>query len=82
MDSKTLNELCAETKRQDVAFFTEAFTDAVTRQPQAVPADIKRAATRLCRAYGIRGICDPMYFANIIALETGRGDGMSHFNPA
>lgn len=79
MTSAELNLSIAEFKAQDAAFFTEAFTNPVTRQPYEVPEDIKRCAIRLCRSYGIRGICDPMYFANIIALETGRGDGKSHF---
>ena len=57
----------------------EAFTNPTTREPYNVPADIKKAVTRIVSAYGIRGICDPMYIANIIARETGRGDGESHF---
>lgn len=59
--------------------FVEAFTNPVTREPYNVPEDIKLAATRIVQAYGIRGICDPMYIANTIAMETGRGDGESHF---
>ncbi len=64
----------------DKAFFTEAFTNPVTRKPYDVPTDIRKAAERIVGSYGIRGICDPMYIANLIALETGRGDGLSNFN--
>lgn len=59
--------------------FAEAFTNPITRQPYDPPADIRRAAERICQAYGIRGVCDPMYIANVIARETGRGDGESNF---
>lgn len=60
-------------------FFTEAFTDPVTRKPEIVPADLRRVSERLCMSYGIFGICDPMYIVNVIAMETGRGDGQGHF---
>lgn len=60
-------------------FFKEAFTNPVTRQPYDVPEDIKRLSRRLCQSYGIKGICDPMYIANVIAMELGRGDGQSNF---
>jgi hypothetical protein len=46
---------------------------------QNTPEDIKRLSIRLCRSYSIKGICDPMYIANIIALELGRGDGQGNF---
>jgi hypothetical protein len=69
-----------EYNEKDKAFFSEAFTNPVTKEPYNVPADIKRLASRLCRSYGINGICDPMYIANVIALELGMGDGQSHFN--
>lgn len=58
----------------DKEFFDEAF-----RSMPEVPADIRRLSERLCRAYGIRGICDPGYIANVIAVELGRGDGRSTF---
>lgn len=44
-----------------------------------VPADIRRVAERICSAYNINGLCDPMYIANVIAKETGRGDGRGKF---
>lgn len=53
-------------------WFDEQFTTDV-------PANIRRLSERICRAYGIRGICDPMYIANITAFELGLGDGQSHF---
>ncbi len=58
-------------KRAD--FYTEAFKGV------NVPEDIKAAAIRICDAYGIRGICDPVFISNVIAMNTGRGDGCSNF---
>lgn len=60
-------------------FFAEAFTDPVTREPYRMPATLRTAATRICQSYGIRGTCDPMYIANVIAVELGLGDGLSNF---
>lgn len=60
-------------------FLTEAFTNPVTREPYNVPADIRAAAEHIVGSYGIRGICDPMYIANVIAMHIGRGDGKSNF---
>lgn len=57
----------------------EAFTNPVTGQPYNVPDDIRRAAERVVMAYGIRGLSDPMYIANVIAVELGRGDGHGGF---
>jgi hypothetical protein len=53
------------------------FDDAFSRMTP--PPDIRSAAVRICQAYGIRGICDPGYIANVIAHELGRGDGLSNF---
>lgn len=75
----TLNETLADVRAKDEAFFKEAFTSSMTGQPYQVPENIKRLATRLCRSYGIHGICDPMYIANVIAFELGLGDGQSNF---
>jgi hypothetical protein len=58
----------------DRAFYDEAF-----RYHPTAPADIREAAERICNTYEIRGICDPMYIANVIAMSTGRGDGKSNF---
>lgn len=57
----------------------EAFTNPVTREPYAIPANLREAATRIVQAYGINGVCDPMYIANVIAKELGLGDGLSNF---
>lgn len=57
----------------------KAFTSAVTGEPYNVPEDIRNAATRIVRAYPIRGICDPMYIVNVLAVELGRGDGQGNF---
>jgi hypothetical protein len=47
-----------------------------------VPEDLRAIAERICSAYGIKGICDPPYIANIVAKALGRGDGQSSFTPA
>lgn len=60
-------------QKQD-EFFAEAFKGS------NVPDDIRRLSERLCVSYGIRGICDPMYIANVIARELGLGDGMGNFH--
>jgi hypothetical protein len=57
----------------------EWFAYCFENRGRPVPQDIRTAATRLVRAYGIRGICDPLYIANVIARETGRGDGEGNF---
>jgi hypothetical protein len=74
-----INDLIRQHNEEIKAFYKEAFTNPVTRQPYDVPEDIKRLATRICESYGIKGVCDPMYIANVIAFETGRGDGQSKF---
>lgn len=68
-----LNKLLSEFKKQDEDFFQEAFKGYV------VPDGIKTASIAICRSYGIRGICDPMYIANTIAMHIGLGDGKSNF---
>jgi hypothetical protein len=60
-------------------FETKKYFDAAFKGMD-VPADIRRAAERIISAYGIGGSADPGWIANIIALETGRGDGKSNFN--
>ena len=69
-----------EHNEADAKFFAEAFTNPVTREPYKLPENLKRLSRRLCRSYGIRGVCDPMYIANVIAVELGLGDGLSNFN--
>lgn len=54
------------------AWFDECF------DPDA-PPDLRAFSTFLCRQHGIRGLCDPMYIANVTALEMGRGDGQGVF---
>ena len=60
-------------------WFNECFSNSVDGTPYDIPADIRRAAEHIVRSYGIKGVCDPMYIANSIALELGFGDGQSHF---
>lgn len=57
-----------------------AFIRPTTGKPYGVPADIKAAAIAICSSYQVKGICDPMWIANQIAMHTGRGDGQSNFH--
>ena len=74
-----INEKINQANEADRKWFEDCFTNPVTEKPYTVPEDIKRLATRICRSYGIRGVCDPMYIANVVAVELGRGDGQSNF---
>jgi hypothetical protein len=78
---ETLEQLSARLHKEWMDFFEEAFTNPTTRQPYDVPPDIKKAAIDIAGAYNAKGICDPMYIANTIAHNVGRGDGKSHFAP-
>jgi hypothetical protein len=75
-----LREQIKQLQEKEEGFYNEAFTNPVTKKPYDIPVNLRRVATRISRSYGIRGICDPMYIANIIAFELGLGDGQSHFN--
>lgn len=44
-----------------------------------VPEKIKEMAINIMRRFTIYGLCDGMYISNVIALETGLGDGEGHF---
>ena len=73
MITNELNNKIKALNEADRMFFEEAFKNMTP------PPDIRRAAERITRAYGIRGISDPGYIANVIALEIGRGDGKGSF---
>lgn len=60
-------------------WFEEAFADPCREHGTDVPRDIKECARSLCIQHDIRGISDPLYIANVIAFEMGRGDGCSVF---
>lgn len=77
--SSDVNAAIRELNQETEEFFREAFTNPVTQQPYAVPDDIRTASRRICQAFGIRGSCDPMWIANVIAVATKRGDGFSNF---
>lgn len=44
-----------------------------------VPTALKEMVEKILKTWTIRGLCDGMYIANVIANESGTGDGMSHF---
>ncbi|WP_282366418.1 hypothetical protein [Pseudomonas sp. PS02290] len=56
-------------------FFEEAFGDS------GLPSTLRNFAQAFCMRFDVRGICDPLYCANVAAVETGLGDGCSNFDP-
>lgn len=72
-------QTCQASNHTTDEHYVEAFINPVTRKNYPIPNDIRKAAESICRTYGLRGICDPMYIANVFAKATGRGDGESHF---
>ena len=57
-----------------LGFFEEAFRGA------SLPPTLRTFAEAFCTRFEVRGICDPMYCANVAAFETGLGDGSGNFN--
>jgi hypothetical protein len=54
-------------------FFDKAF------EGYNVPFSIRTVSEEICKEFNIRGICDPMYIANVLASGCGVGDGESTF---
>ena len=48
-------------------------------QARTVPDDIGEFATRFCKLFDVKGICDPLYICNVVAHESRRGDGCGKF---
>lgn len=71
--------VCNDHTHDSTEHFPVAFTNPVSGEPYPIPDDLREAAERICRSYGIRGICDPMYVANVIATELSIGTGESTF---
>lgn len=44
-----------------------------------VPSRLKETAISIMRRFTITGECDGMYICNVIAAESGIGDGEGHF---
>lgn len=44
-----------------------------------VPIALKNIVSAIIKEWNINGICSAMYIANVIANESGFGDGLSHF---
>ncbi|OAS07725.1 hypothetical protein AYO08_10360 [Pseudomonas putida] len=55
-------------------FFEEAFKD------YQVPPKIRAFAEAFCIRFNVRGICDPAYCANLVAVELKVGDGCGKFD--
>ena len=47
-----------------------------------VPGPIRTVAELISLRFNIKGVCDPMYIANVIAFESGSGDGAGNFTSA
>lgn len=64
-------------------WFDERFTTYLPQTQETVPAevplDIRRCSELICQVFGIQGLCDPMYIANVVAFELNRGDGQGNF---
>jgi len=45
-----------------------------------VPDYLKYVSYDICKEFNINGLSDPMYIVNVIAAETGVGDGRGNFN--
>lgn len=45
-----------------------------------VPIALKEIVSQIVNTWNIRGLCDGMYIANVIANDSGFGDGQSHFD--
>lgn len=73
MDSRTKATMWSD------EWFEDCFTNPVSGERYHLPPGLEKASRRIVRAYGIRGVCDPMYIANVIAVELGLGDGLSNF---
>lgn len=56
------------------------FDNCLQTEDGPMPADLRQLSESLCRRFDIRGICDPMYIANVAAYELGRGDGRGAFH--
>src|SRR5699024_10243322 len=54
-------------------FFKDAF------EGKNVPDTIRYTAIDVCKKFNIRGLSDPMYISNVVAVETGSGDGRGKF---
>ena len=57
----------------NVDFYNEAF------HGYNVPNNLKRVSTTICEVFSIKGICDPVYIANVAARVLGIGDGQGNF---
>lgn len=64
---------------REVAFSPAWFDEAFKHAETPIPEDIRNAAVNIIVTHDIRGICDPMYVANSIALFMQRGNGRGFF---
>lgn len=53
--------------------FADGFGDA------SVPADMRALSEWFCTRFDVRGVCDPMYVANVAAVELQIGNGRGEF---
>lgn len=55
------------------------FRDVRSSVPENAPPAIAEFAVWLCHRAGIGGVCDVAYICNVVALESGYGDGCGQF---
>lgn len=72
--NENLNEQLKKLQEQQEAHWKECWKGC-----EQYPEKLKKIGERICMSYGIRGICDPAYITNIIAIELGLGDGKGNF---
>ena len=59
----------------------EYWKDRLDSEPERVKKAIKRVYEAYPKNCLPQGLCDPMYIMNVIAVETGAGDGCGKFYP-
>lgn len=59
--------------KDKVSLYTKAWFDE--RIAESVPAPIRKFSEWFVQRHRIRGLCDPMWVCNVVALECGLGDG-------
>ena len=56
------------------------YDDCFYRANPTMPIALRRFSESVCDQFEIGGLADPMYIANVAALELGFGDGDSNFH--
>lgn len=62
--------------------FSPDWFDYTFQDVNGLTSQLRSMSERMCREFNIKGICDPLYVAKIVAFELGIGDGCSNFTGA